>query len=141
MLFISHSSKIYHRLCYIVPLAHSEAQEESLCLSLPSTHSASPPSPTPGPAPFATFSESLFRSQFSPSDGYDDMTPDEEGYYTFCVSATIRIHIQYTSDTRYKARGNCTCLPPRQVHLYTEANTCLYINEWFIQGDKRRLHT
>ena len=45
--------------------------------------------------------------------------------------STDKGNIQYTSDTRYKAcvifTHVCT---RRQTHLYTEANTCLYIVKW-----------
>ena len=37
------------------------------------------------------------------------------------------MYIQYTSDTRYKARVIARVCTRRQTHLYTEANTCLYI--------------
>ena len=104
---ISHSSKLYHKPSSIIPLAHSETQEESLCPSLPSTHSASPPSPTPGPAPFTTFSESHSHSQFFPSDWYDDMTPDEDGYYTFRVSITVFTYMYV--HVRILCVRTCTC--------------------------------
>ena len=48
-------------------------------------------------------------------------------------------HVQYRSDARYKARVVDTRLPLGQTHLYTEANTCLYMAKWVYTRRQTRL--
>ena len=52
----------------------------------------------------------------------------------------IVIDIQYPSATRYKARVITRVCTQRQTHLYTEANTCLYIVKWVYTRRQMRLH-
>ena len=51
-------------------------------------------------------------------------------YMCICIWMCVHVHVQYPSDTRYKARVNYTRLHGRQTNLYTEANTCLYKVKW-----------
>ena len=57
-----------------------------------------------------------------------------------CCTCDVYSVVQYTSDTRYKARVLHTfARGRRQMHLYTEAYTCLYTVKWVFTRRQTRL--